>query len=236
MNGTYTVLPPLCQHPHWKNIFSRLLSHCGWVCQATICSHVAFSLVAFDFKNGCVLYWEKCCLNISWYKYGKWFEMVPGGSSEFHIMSSTSLPCFLSVCSPRQDSHWKFSTPKPLFLEISNSTVLVKHSLFKHCCKSRIIHECFGGNKIWILCSLNTISHTQYLSGKGSLVVMNWALSIFWVIVYCFDTFLPLSLFLLSLVLYLFLTRSYINCRSEENQISPVMLQIVEAGRWMHTE
>lgn len=54
-NATYTVLTPLCQRPHWKNIFSRPLSHCVWVCQATICSHVAFSLVAFDFKNGCVL-------------------------------------------------------------------------------------------------------------------------------------------------------------------------------------
>lgn len=89
LNGTHTVLTPLCQHPQW--MFSSLLSHCGWVCKATICSHVAFNLVAFDFKNGLCAYWEKCGLNISWNKYGKWFVMVPEGSSEFHIMSPLSL-------------------------------------------------------------------------------------------------------------------------------------------------
>lgn len=32
--------------------------------------------------------WEKCCLNISWCKYGKWFVMAPESSTEFYIMSS----------------------------------------------------------------------------------------------------------------------------------------------------
>lgn len=79
-------------------------------------------------------YCEKCCLNISWCKHGKWFVMVSGGASELHIMSSPSPPCFLSLWAPGRECCSMFSTPKPLFERYNhrenNASCLAKHSLY----------------------------------------------------------------------------------------------------------
>lgn len=50
--------------------------------------------LSFSF-TGLRIYWEKCCLNFLWCKYGKWFVMVSGDSSDFHILGTSQFSPFL---------------------------------------------------------------------------------------------------------------------------------------------
>lgn len=130
-----------------KSTSSRLLSHC----KATICSHVAFSLVAFDFQEWLCACWEKCCLNISLYKYGKWFVMAPESSSEFYIKSSPIISMFgLSLCHRIFSTHKESYTIKDtLFSKFSTvlTIILQKH---KEVSKTIWIETIFGKSCIYM--------------------------------------------------------------------------------------
>lgn len=80
---------------------SRPLSLWERVCQATICSHVAFQHVCIRLREQLYTCCEKCCLNILWYKYAKWFVMGLGASWDFHINVLSVIPMFPLSVSPR---------------------------------------------------------------------------------------------------------------------------------------
>lgn len=102
MELSHQIYQPHCSLSTWFKGSSRttilkkkkrgLLSHGDSVCQATVCSHVAFSTAASGSTDGCVL----TGLSAAWIFHGinmvKCSIMAPRVSPLFHVKAASQLP------------------------------------------------------------------------------------------------------------------------------------------------